>query len=205
MVFKSPLVWPAGTPRTPTRRDALFKKFGQQLTPSKAIDRLADELRHLGVRDFDSQVIVMTDMKPGLRGMTIADQGQPRDPGAVVHWEVAGKERTMAIDLYNRTPDNIAAIAEVLKYLRGVERHGGAAVQAQAFAGFDALPPPDDCWKILGIDKATARLKMSKPDLAKAFVMDAFRIAARDGHAAGEDMSRLVSARDRALVELGLA
>lgn len=145
----------------------------------------------------------MTAMKTGLRGMTIPDQAQPADPGVVVHWEVGGKERTMAIDIYTRTADNIAAVAEVLKYLRGVERHGGAVVQSQAFAGFDALPPPDDCWKILGIEEKVARAK-SSDGYAKAYVMDAFRIAAREGYGRGADMDRLVRARDEALKQLGV-
>lgn len=203
MVFKSPLIWPEGTPRCPNRRDALFHKDKRSLSPPAALDRLQDELRRLGVRDVESNVIIMTAMKTGLRGMTIPDQAQPRDPGVVVHWEVDGKERTMAIDIYNRTADNIAAIAEVLKYLRGVERHGGSVVQDQAFAGFDALPPPDDCWKILGIDKAITLTK--QPQFRKQYIMDSFRIVARDGHGQGLDMDRLVKARDEALKQIGVA
>jgi hypothetical protein len=202
MVFKSPLIWPEGTPRCHSRRDALFNKGGRSLTPPMALHRLAGELRHLGVRDMDSDVIIMTAMKPGLRGMTLPDQGQPNDPGVVVHWEAGGKERTMAIDIYNRTADNIAAVAEVLKYLRGVERHGGAVIQSQAFAGFDALPPPDDCWKILNIDKSMTVSK--QPQFRKQYVMDAFRIAAREGHSKGSDMDRLVRARDEALKQIGV-
>lgn len=203
MVFKTPLVWPEGTPRCPSRRDALFHKDKRSLSPPAALDRLNEELRRLGVRDFDSNVIIMTAMKTGLRGMTIPDQSQPRDPGVVVHWEVNGKERTMAVDIYNRTADNIAAIAEVLKYLRGLERHGGAVVQSQAFAGFDALPPPDDCWKILDISKSVAADKT--PTDGRAYVMDAFRIAAREGHGNGGDMDRLARARDEALKQLGVS
>jgi hypothetical protein len=191
-----------GHPAVPFASRRLFNKNKRSLTPPMALDRLADELRHLGVRDVDSDVIIMTAMKPGLRGMTLPDQAQPKDPGVVVHWEAGGKERTMAIDIYNRTADNIAAVAEVLKYLRGVERHGGAVIQSQAFAGFDALPPPDDCWKILGVDKAVTLSKQAQ--FRRQYVMDAFRIAARDGHAAGSDMDRLVRARDEALKQMGL-
>lgn len=201
MVFKTPLVWPEGTPRCPSRRDALFHMDKRSLSVPAALDRLSAELGRLGVRDFDASTIIMTAMKPGMRGATIPDQAQPKDPGVVVHWEVGGKERTMAVDIYNRTADNIAAIAEVLKYLRGLERHGGAVVQSQAFAGFDALPPPDDCWKILDIDEKVVRAKAAP----KAYITDAFRIAARDGHGKGADMDRLVRARDEALKLLGVA
>jgi hypothetical protein len=203
MVYKSPLKWPEGTPRTPTRRKALFTSGKRQLSPPQALDRLEAELRRLGVRDMESQVILLSNMRPGLRGLTIPDQGQPADPGVVVHWDVDGKERTMAIDIYDRTADNIAAVAAVLEYLRGVERHGGSVIQAQAFAGFDALPPPDDCWKILGLVRELVLKK--DPALRRTYVMDAFRIAARDGHGVGADMDRLVRARDQALEELGLS
>src|SRR5882757_2390972 len=121
MLCKIPLKWPDNTPRTPVRKRALFTQNKQQLSPTRALDRLDAELRRLGVTDSDSQVIVMTNMKPAMRGMTISDQSQPRDPGVVVHWDVDGKERTMAVDIYDRTADNIAAIAAVLEYLRGVE------------------------------------------------------------------------------------
>jgi hypothetical protein len=135
--------------------------------------------------------------------MILSTQGEPSDPGVVVHWEAKGKQRTMSIDIYDRVADNIAAVAEVLKHLRGVERHGGAVVQDQAFAGFDALPPPDDCWKILTIDKHTVYGK--PPEYRKPYVMDAFRIAVRDGHGNGADMDRLVKARDEALKQLGVS
>ncbi len=206
MVFKTPLKWPDATPRTANRRDGRFGAKAasgigyRSLTVPQALDRLANELRRLGVTDMESQAIVMTAMKPAFSGATIPDQGQPKDPGVVVRWEVDGKERVMAVDIYNRTADNIAAIAAVLDYLRGVERHGGTFVQQQALSAFDALPPPDSCWKILGIDREVARTK--SPPMATQYIKDAFRIAAREGHANGGDMDRLARARDEALAEV---
>jgi hypothetical protein len=208
MVCKTPLKWPAGTPRSKSRKEARFghkssSGYGsRQLTVTMALDRLMPELHRLGVTDMDAQVVISTNMKVGISGMILSAQGEPADPGVVVHWEARGKQRTMSVDIYDRVADNIAAIAAVLGYLRGVERHGGAIVQDQAFAGFDALPPPDDCWKILGIEKGSASIK--RPDVAKQYVMDAFRIAAREGHGNGVDMDRIVKARNEALKQLGV-
>jgi hypothetical protein len=208
MVCKSPLKWPAGTPRSKSRKEARFGHksstgYGSRaLTVSMALDRLMPELQRLGVTDMDAQVVISTNMKVGISGMILSTQSEPADPGVVVHWEARGKQRTMSVDIYDRVADNIAAIAAVLGYLRGVERHGGAIVQDQAFAGFDALPPPDNCWNILAIKELSARVKT--PENAKAYVMDAFRIAARDGHGKGLDMDRLVKARDEALKQLGV-
>lgn len=212
MVCKSPLKWPAGTPRSKSRKEARFgtrPDRGNGFSPSRAItvhgalDRLAVELQRLGVTDMDAQVVISTNMKVGISGMILATQSEPSDPGVSVHWEARGKQRTLSVDIYDRVADNIAAIAAVLGYLRGVERHGGAIVQDQAFAGFDALPPPDDCWKILGLDASVAKAK--GPLHKKAYVIDAFRIAAREGHGAGVDMDRLVKARDEALKQLGVS
>lgn len=212
MVCKSPLKWPVGTPRTKVRKQARFGTNnsrnngfvgGKRITVHAALERLATELTRLGVTDMDAQVIISTNMKVGISGMILSSQGEPSDPGVVVHWEARGKQRTMSVDIYDRVADNIAAIAAVLDHLRGVERHGGAIVQDQAFTGFDALPPPDDCYKILGANEAVAQSK--RTDLRKQYIMDCFRIAARDGHGKGLDMDRLVKARDEALKQLGVA
>jgi hypothetical protein len=62
----------------------------------------------------------------------------------------------------------------------------------RAFDGFLALPPPDDCWKILGLpDDMLSR--------HRDVIMDAFRNQARKTHGNGGDMARLVKARDEAL------
>ncbi len=79
--------------------------------------------------------------------------------------------------------------------LRQMERHGGAHMMERAFDGFAALPPPDNCWDILGIKD---RIGLT-PELVQKY----FRNRAREGHGAGEDMHRLVKARDEALEKIG--
>lgn len=207
MVAKSPLNWPEGYRRTASyaRKNAKFRSNGSNsLRMEDAVRRLRDELGRIGVKDFDGDVIISTNLKANLAGMPRADQGEPSDPGVAVYWEVAGQpRRVLPVDIYTTVKDNIAAVAAVLEYMRGIERHGGAMIQERAFSGFDALPPPDDCWKILGIEFKVARAKA--PDVAKQYVSDAFRIGAREGaHVSGFDMDRLVKARDAALKELGL-
>jgi hypothetical protein len=207
MVAKSPLKWPTTTPRARSRRDANFSTRDsgarRSLNIQQALNRLYEELRRIGVKDIDADLVIWTNLKVSAVSGTILDQGQPTDPGVVVHWEAKGKQRTMAIDIYNRVADNIAAVAEVLKYLRGVERHGGSVIQEQAFAGFDALPPPDSCWKILGLDEN--KIKSATVADGRQLVLEAFRTLAMDGHqdkGGIMDMGKLTRARDDALAEV---
>lgn len=210
MVCKSPLKWPDGWPRAQVRKSALFAKKSSaghglvNLTPAMALDRLYAELRRLGVKDMDGDVVVSTGMKPNTAGGILADQAAPKDPGAAVYWSVDGKPRNMAIDIYNRTADNIAAIAAVLEYMRGIERHGGSAIQERAFAGFDALPPPTNCWKILGMKPISNLTKTSESrNEIIAAHREKIREAAAD-HVNGEfRMSEVNAARDEALKSIG--
>jgi hypothetical protein len=89
---------------------------------------------------------------------------------------------------------NMRSLTISIEGLRQMERHGGATMMERAFDGFAALPPPEDCWRILGIDPIHPSAANRRDRL-----MTAFREAARKGHDTGADMDRLVKARDEAL------
>jgi hypothetical protein len=209
---KYPLAWPTGQPRTQYRKDAQFYKRGaadaggwkpaKNLTIAQSMERLRYEVDRMGV-NFEDDCLVSSNLKLNMSGLPRSDQGEPADPGVAVYWQSKSGPRVMAIDIYNRVADNIAAVSKTLEYMRGIERHGGSHIQERAFTGFDALPPPDGCWKILAIDKTIVLSKAEQ--FRKAYVMDSFRIAARDGHGNGADMDRLVKARDEALKQIGVA
>lgn len=204
MVFKTPLNWPQGYPRTVARKSALFSSRGsagglRSLTVTEASKRLKEELARHGVRDMDVDMVVLTNLKVGVSGLPRADQPEPSDPGVVVNWEVNGKPRNMPIDIYDRVADNIAAVAATLKAMRDIERHGGKVIQDKAMEAFDALPAPDSCWQVLGLAYPI------KGPTAKADVLQAFKHAAGQQHdhrGLPIDMSALVKARDEALASL---
>ncbi len=152
-----PLAWPAGWRRTENayRLHAKFGKAsryegygdakkwtpGRDLTISEGIQRVLDELKRMGLGRDD--VVVSTNLRLRLDGLPRGDQREPDDPGVAVYWESAGGARkVMAIDLYRRVADNLAAVAATLDAMRAIERHGGAVVMERAFTGFAALPAP---------------------------------------------------------------
>ncbi len=205
-----PLTWPAGWPRTGNRRRAKFGKTEtkrNQVSPEitwkslraitifEAVRRVRDELRRLGATDDDC--IISSDLKLRLDGLPRSDQAQPKDPGVAVYWQPrdGGPTKVMAIDLYDKVADNLAAIAATLEAMRAIERHGGAQILERAFTGFDALPPPPDCWEVLGLDGSR------KPD--RLAIDAAYRRKAKEAHpdmGGSEDaMQRLNNARKRAL------
>ena len=131
-----------------------------------------------------------------------SDQREPDDPGAAVYWqEPTGPRKVMAIDLYNRVADNLAAIAATLEAMRAIERHGGAAILERAFTGFTALPPPIVAgmkrpWReVLGAHMARSSVEAAYRGLASKYHPD------REGGDA-EKMAELNQARDEALKEL---
>lgn len=207
-IDRYPLQWPAGWPRAKERKRAKFStasysaptsfapgkvyRSGKQLSVADGVERVFAELSRMGVWDWE--IVVSSNVALGQRGFPLSKGGEPADPGVAVYWSKGnGPRRVMAIDIYDRAADNLAAIAATLDALRAIERHGGAVIGDRAFTGFDALPPPPDCWKTLGLGAG-----------ASADAIDAaYRNLARKAHpdAGGSDdaMARLNVARDEAL------
>lgn len=151
-----PLSWPVGWKRTPAQqqREAKFARNDKRLTLTQGLDRVLLELQRMGVQRQD--VIVSTDVLLRLDGLPRSGQPEPKDHGAAVYWqEWNGQRRVMAIDIYDKVADNLAAIAATLDAMRAIERHGGAAILERAFTGFVALPAPGPAerhWRdVLGV------------------------------------------------------
>ena len=142
-----PLQWPAGRPRVAKPKRASFKRSFAQ-----ARSELADELERLGAR----HVVLSTNKELRLDGWPRADQSEPADPGVAVYFEWRGRPMTFACDRWDRVKDNINAIANTIKALRGIERWGSGDMLEQAFSGFTALPAPDHVkmwWDVLGVER----------------------------------------------------
>jgi hypothetical protein len=143
-----PLQWPAGWKRTPPaqRKRAKFGKKGSgygkaQLTVAEAIKRVRGELQHMGVKGDDQ--VVSTNVPLRLDGWPRSDSREPVDPGVAVYWRDMSKDgqpsRSMAIDMYDRVADNLAALAATLEAMRAIKRHGGAEILDRTFTGFTAI------------------------------------------------------------------
>lgn len=145
-----PLCWPPGWKRAKSRKRANFgrqhhgtsvvgnqtftTKQRKQLTVSDAVGRLLRSLRQMGIPDYD--VILSTNIRTRLDGLPYSNQTEPSDVGVAAYWkDRKGNRKCMAIDIYDRIADNIAALSISLDYMRGIERHGGAEILERAFLG----------------------------------------------------------------------
>ena len=196
-----PLAWPQGWPRTPAvrRRSAQFSgraNDGQviNLSVAKATQRLIGQLDALKATDE----VLSTNVQLRLDGLPRSDRSEPDNPGAAVYFRLGGKPTALACDRWNRTADNIAALAKHIEALRGMDRWGVGSVE-QAFTGYQALPAPEQWWQVLGVHEgATAET-----------INTAYRELATKAHPdrGGSDaaMARLNTARDTGLSAQGAA
>jgi hypothetical protein len=204
-----PLQWPQGWPRMTAAGLTKRAKFGKgerqysqhggywtnrkSLTIQDGTDRIVAELKTMHVSG--GQYVISTNLELKNDGFPRSTQRMPDDPGVAVYWTRKGKQQVMAIDIYDRVQDNMAAIAASLNALRAIERHGGAQILDRAFAGFTALAAPDvfDPWAVLGL----------KPGSCRGDIEAAFRSQARKHHpdAGGstEAFQRIERARREAL------
>lgn len=185
-----PLAWPPGWPRHEGDYDSDTRFKGPTFQWDRVYRGLKEELRRIGATD----VVVSTNQPLRGDGAPYAQQRNIRDVGVAVYFMRNGKALVMAQDRFWSIIGNMRSLTMAIEGLRQMERHGGATMMERAFDGFLALPPADDCWKILGMEPLHPNA-VNRRDR----VMTAFRDAARKGHEVGADMDRLVKARDEAL------
>lgn len=197
-----PLQWPTGWKRTLNRKDGRFSTKGygrpaRSVSISDGVERVLGELDRMGYTRND--VVISTNVELRLDGLPRSDRSEPGDPGAAVYWRTRkGDSKVMAIDIYTRVADNLAAIAATLEAMRAIERHGGAAILERAFTGFVALPSPGaarEWWEVLGVSRSCSR-----DDIRAAFR----RLASEHHPDRGGDAARMAeinAAHDKALKE----
>jgi hypothetical protein len=214
-----PLQWPAGWKRTPHhgRTRARFGKAsrqegygdqkrwvaGRDLTIAEGTARVLVELQRMGVHRDD--LVLSTNLRLRLDGMPASGQAEPADPGVAVYWTdgAADKPRVMAIDIYDRVADNLAAVAATLEAMRAIERHGGAAILERAFTGFTALPAPI----VAGMKRPWREVLGVGPDATVEDVGKAYAKLASQHHpdrpgGSDQKMAEINAARDESLKEL---
>jgi hypothetical protein len=174
-----PLCWPQGWVRTHPafRKPGRFNRGERQyssspdggswlrkrdVTVSDGITRILGELERMGIDRQD--IVISTNVRTRLDGLPRSGEREPDDPGAAVYWQDTdgNRRRRMAIDVYTRVADNLAAIAATLDAMRAIERHGGAEILDRAFTGFVALPSPEQPWQVLGVQMSASRSEIEQ-------------------------------------------
>jgi len=202
-----PLAWPMNWKRTNVadRRRADFAShsktvstIGTQsvertvrkpLTIAGAIDRLEGEIRRLGA----TNELLSTNVPVSLKGLPYSQATEPRDPGVALYFDLKKKPLCFACDKWDRVADNIAAIAQHIDALRRIDRYGVGRLE-QAFAGYAALPPTAEDWRIvLGVGEYATIDQVNAAFLEKA------RAAHPDVGGSHDEMAKLTAARDLAL------
>lgn len=173
MISAYPLQWPAGWPRCNSRKTARFSTKARSyrfdsLTISEGVARVLGELDRMGYTRDD--IVISTNVPTRLDGLPRSDRSEPGDPGAAVYWRTRkGENKVMAIDVYDRVADNLAAIAATLDAMRAIERHGGAVVLERVFTGFTALPSPGQKRDWQAVLELQALLLPTLDDVKKAY------------------------------------
>lgn len=189
-----PLHWPAGWRRTPAhdRIRSMFRSSRRELSVMDGVGRVIFELTTMGVAQED--VVISTNIPLRLDGLPKSNTADPLDVGAAVYWRYYDETQCLAIDLYHRVADNLAAIASTLNDLRSIERHGGAIILNRVYQGLTALPAPESWWQVLGL---------KGPDASEADIRRAHRALISEHHpdtGGDNDMAARVNrARDQGL------
>lgn len=165
----------------------------RELSVTDGVLRILTELERMGIDRQD--IVISTNVRTRLDGLPRSGEREPADPGAVAYWQDPDgkRRRCMAIDVYTKVADNLAAIAATLEAMRAIERHGGAEILDRAFTGFVALPAPEQPWQVLGL-----HMTATKAEIEQAYRRLAMEKHPDRGGDAGE-MARLNAAREAML------
>jgi hypothetical protein len=172
-----PLQWPNGWPRT-HRSAQKSSRFKTEY--SRACEKLQTELRGMKARN----IVVSSNLPISRNGVPYSEAAKKRidDAGVAVYFLWKGKSHSMARDEYYTVHENIMSLSHAIGHMRGLSRHGGDHMMTQAFAGFAALPAPENSkpsrpwFEVLGLPpdcndrdmiEAAFKVKMKKahPDL----------------------------------------
>lgn len=149
-----PLHWPAGRQRSKRPQPS---RFDDKLSIARSLDELNRCLRRLGARS----IVISSNMPLRKDGLPYSGRNEPADRGVAVYFVHKGRQKAFSCDKYNSIKDNIWAIAKTIEAIRGIERWGTGDMVDSAFAGFDALPAPDQVsrrlWhEVLNVDPSSS-------------------------------------------------
>ncbi len=190
-----PLSWPPGWPRHKGQRDSDSRFKGPTYRWDRVFHGLQDEIVRIGGSRIS--IVISTNQPVRNDGVPYAQQRAISDPGVAVYFVRNKRPMVMAQDRFDTVLGNMRSLTMAIEGLRQMERHGGATMMERAFDGFAALPPPESCWSILGIDPGPTPHRLTAEDIRAAF-----RNKVRAHHGSDFDMDRLVKARDQALEKI---
>lgn len=187
------LQWPPTRPRTARRKQGKFRTDGSPISVAGAIRRLTDEIDRLGGRNAH----LSTDLETRLDGMPRSGAAEPRDPGAVVFFDLGKDSIVFCCDTYDRVAQNIAAMAAHIGAVRAQTRYGVVTAN-EALRAFVALTDQSatDWRQILAFGGADT--------ITRDTIVDRFRHLSKSCHpdtpdGSSERWSRLNSAYQQAL------
>jgi hypothetical protein len=178
-----PLSFPVSQPRTDshkrkhaafTTRRGGFSHYGP--TRKHSVAESANELELEIKRMQGKDMIISSNLKVKGNGLPYSGQKTPDDPGVAVYFKWKERDVVFACDRWLTDEDNLWAIVKHIEALRGQERWGVGSLD-QAFAGYMALPDPDqkEWWEVLHVDKTASNevIRQSYIQLAKQYHPDA--------------------------------
>ncbi len=178
-----PLQWPVGAPRTarPAR-----SAFGE-VSVHRATQELLWEIKRMCGRP----PVISTNIELRNDGLPYSRQRPVTDNGVAVYFTRRGRQMVFACDRWDRIEHNMRAITKTMDALRGIERWGSTDLMERAFAGFEALPAPEQWWQVLGVGEKASRDEIESAYRAKA------RAAHPDTGGSTAAMALLNAARDQ--------
>lgn len=129
-----PLRWPAGWPRSSSRRPAAFER---SRTLAQARTFLLAELRLANASPLS--ICISTNVPLRADGLPRSGEAQPADRGVAVYFTRQGVELVTACDRWDRVEDNLYAIAKDINAVRARQRWGVSSIE-RALAGHHMLP-----------------------------------------------------------------
>ncbi len=185
-----PLQWPQNKSRT---KYPAPSRFGKNISFEKIRVYLCGELKLLGAKN----IVISTNIPLRNDGFPYANYKKPSDCGVAVYFLYELKPMCFACDRWDRIEDNLKAIAETIKALRGIRRWGSGDMLKSAFEGFVSLPSPKKWWEILGV----------RPENSLELIRETYKILCMKHHPdRGGDHSRMAeinAAWDQAQKEKG--
>jgi hypothetical protein len=179
-----PLSWPLRQERTKPqdrKRASFFATSKSEMfsyprrrkhTMFEGARALETELRRLGVHEM----IISSNLRVRSDGLPYSNQRKPDDPGIAVYFNWHKRDLVFACDRWTEVEDNLWAIVKHIEALRGQERWGVGSLD-QAFAGYAALPDPDqrNWWEVLHVAQTAGNeeIRQAYIKLAKQYHPDA--------------------------------
>jgi len=147
-------VWPGE--RTRGRKGSQFRSRW-----SATLELLKRELRHLRA----NRPVIQIDLTE--RDFRVSDglpraAARPETPGVIMSFDSRVGPLRYCCDTYTAWQDNVRAIAMTLENLRAVDRYGATTRRGEQYAGFRALPAPDDNGFATAEDAAAFILKAAE-------------------------------------------